>query len=1629
MDSISLSQGFCINNFFSIDATVYYSDPPATGTMTITIDDGATTYDTTYTAPFSSPSQWVTNIPTGGGAYTVTATFSDDAGCTIGIGGTAPIDCDCSANIGTFTNDVDGSAATNDIQLCFGETFTTTPNGDMVPPADVNDGTIPYNPGIGYLVYECLPSVFPQNNLWDPGTGAPVDPCLLGLASFGGDFSDINFLGGPSYAGNFTDNIIYYVPITFYDTINGYYSVTATTSNCYSMGTPIAVQYLPEVLSSNPTENCQDSSFTITITGGAPEIDGSNYVVSNLSPANAYFIDSIATHNGTLQIGGLLNGDMYSFDVADTNGCPITVTGGPFVGLPNANAGINDTSCTLTYTMSAIPSIGTGTWTGQAGVTVAPANSATGTATATAPGTYELYWTENNTGGCTDVDTVSITFTNLSYTAVVVDATCGNADGVITITPADGLAPYTYSNDNGVTFQALDSFVNLVAGPYNIVVEDVYGCQVTGVENVNNAGAPVINGFTLTDPLCNGATNGQIIVHATGGSTPYQYNIDAGAQQADSTFNGLAGNTSYVFTVEDALGCQVSLDTILVDPVLLVLDSAIGTDVVCNGDDDGTINLYAQGGTGTLEYSIDNEVTYVATSNFTNLAPATYMVWVKDANGCTDSTQVVIDEPAPISIPNVVDSVVCFGTTTGQVVVTPLGGTTPYSYSWTSSATTDSIETGLAAGNVTVTVTDANACFQDSTFTVFEPAQFTYTTDSLNANCNQPDGWAAVVGFAGGTGNYTYQWDAAAANQITDTAFNLIPGNYSVTISDVNLCDTTITITVGNNPSVILDSLSLTQPLCNGDANGEVVVHAIGGATPYQFSVNSGALQADSLFTGLTGATSYLFTVEDAAGCPDTMSIVLINPTQLVLDSAIGTDVVCNGNDDGTINLYAQGGTGTLEYSIDNDTTYVATSSFTNLAPATYMVWVRDENGCTDSTQVIIDEPAPISIPNLVDSVVCFGTATGQIQILPQGGVSPYTYGWGPAVSSGTIASDLIAGTYTVTVVDANLCWADSTFVVYEPTQFSYTTDSLNANCNLPDGWAAVVGFAGGTGNYTYQWDAATGNQTNDTAFNLVPGTYNVTITDANLCDTTISITVGNNPSFTTSITDVINVKCKDGADGSATANGSDPLVNYTYSWSTVPVQNTQIATGLQAGVWYYVTVTDPTTTCFEMDSVLLTEPDSVTIVATGTQTICAAQSADLSVTAQGGSGGYTYTWDNGLGNGQNQTVTPAPNSVTTYSVYATDDSLCTSAPATVTVTVLQELTVVASSTDTICPYESTVLSADPYFGNLGPYSYSWSPSAGLNNDTLRYPTAQPTQPTMYYVTLSDGCSPDAIDSVYIGVWPLPNPLATVDTLSLCEEPMLPFTFDNTTSLANGMLDTTNVTWHFGDGSSVLGDTITWDSIQHTYTAPGTYTVSMTAYTTPAQGGCYVTDSVQTVVVNPLPTPDFISNPNPTTMFEPEVDFLDNTIDGNIWGYSWDFAGLGGSPFPNPSFEFPNDTVGEYPVTLTVTDANGCVNSITKIVIVNGEFGLYVPNTFTPDFDNKNDIFLAKGFGIANEDFIMQIYDRWGEKIFEANDIDQGWDGFYKGTRVKTDTYVWKIIFKDVNGEKHTKHGHVNIIQ
>ncbi len=1307
--SIADTIGFCDpgTNLFPRYGEVTFTDAPTTGMLIFTDCLGNSD---TILPPFTSPSYYYFEANSNGTTNCdVTATFTADPACTINIAQDYPGPCGCPADAGTTTSGIFGDGQLNYV-LCYNDTIIIASNGDETNPLDLGDiGTPPntssYDPGITFGIFTCAPT---------PNTAPHLDPCYTGyvtgtIGSFG-DINDgglLNFLIGQGFT--FTNNTIYFAPLTLYNQGN----LTYNTS-CVDVGLGVGVTYLPEITTTNPIENCQDSSFTITINGGYPELIGGNFTASNLLPATASFVNSTCSDGGTIQINGLLNGDMYSFDVQDTNGCPITVSGGPFVGLPNANAGVDDTTCTLTYVMSAIPSYGTGTWTGQAGVSVAPVNSSTGTATATAAGTYELYWTEDNGGGCTSVDTVEITFSAPSYSAVVNDAACGNADGSITITAADGIAPYTYSNDNGLAFQAVDSFVNLIAGPYDIVVEDAVGCQVTGIENVNNFGSPSIDSFTLTDPLCNGDCNGQIVVHGSGGSTPYQYSIDGGALQADSTFTALCGATTYTLLIEDALGCQVSKDTVLLEPTLLTLDSAIYTNIDCNGNSNGTISIYATGGTGTLEYSIDNQVNYGASSNFTTLAPGNYQVWVRDANNCTDSTSLSITEPTPLTIASVVDSVDCYGTATGQIQALGQGGTAPYDYQWSSSANNGTIESNLPAGTVDLTVIDDHGCTKDSIYTVYEPAQFTYTATSQNANCNQPDGWAAIINFAGGTGNYTYQWDANAANQITDTAFNLIPG------------------------------------------------------------------------------------------------------------------------------------------------------------------------------------------------------------------------------------------------------------------------------------------------------------------------TYDVTVTDENMCDTVISVTVGNNPSFTTSITNIVNVTCYGGNDGEATANGSDPLATYNYTWTnTNPVQNTQTATGLSAGVTYYVTIEDATTGCTEYDSVMVTEPTKVEISNVSPDlTICYAQSTNLTATATGGSGsGYTYMWNNGLGVGQTHTVSPL--TTTSYEVWAEDENGCPSDTGYVTVTVTPQLSVLMSQDTAICPETSVGISAFASQGNGGPYTYSWSPASSLNDASLANPTASPTQTTTYTVTVSDNCSPDITGTVTVSIRPLPQPSAMVDTLSLCEQPQLPFTFYNITDSTNGMMDTTTVVWYWGDGSY---STYPWDTISHTYSSPGSYQISMEVTSTEAQGACTNTLVViPEVVVYPLPNPDFLSNPNPTTMFEPTVEFVD--ITNNTQLADWDFAGLGTSTFSNPTFTFPDDTSGVYPVTLTITDIHGCVNEITKVVIVKGEHGLFVPNTFTPDFDFKNDVFMPKGFGILEEGYSFMIFNRWGQKIYETHTWGDGWDATYGGQPVQEDTYVWKIIYKDVNGELYTKHGHVNVIK
>jgi len=763
------------------------------------------------------------------------------------------------------------------------------------------------------------------------------------------------------------------------------------------------------------------------------------------------------------------------------------------------------------------------------------------------------------------------------------------------------------------------------------------------------------------------------------------------------------------------------------------------------------------------------------------------------------------------------------------------------------------------------------------------------------------------------------------------------------------------------------------------------------------------------VINGLQDGDMYSFDIVDANGCPVTVNggpfVGLPNANAGVNDSTCA--LTYNLNATPSFGAGTWSGAGGVFANANS-----ATSAVTVATAGTYtFTWTEDNGGgCISSDDVDVTFIV-LSIPNTPTDPLCNGGNDGQIVLAPQGGIAPYSYLWNAAANNQITnpATNLGAGSYMVTVTDAFGCFLDSTFTLSEPTPFTYTTTSTPANCGNPDGTATVVGFAGGTGAYTYDWGA--GPVASNTSTNLTPNTYSVTVADANNCDTTFTIVVGNTAPFTASITGFTNASCNGVSDGTATAAGSDPLATYTYSWNTVPAQATNPATGLAAGT-YTVTVTDQATGCMDDTTVTITEPLLVTVNAGADATICMGGNANLSATGAGGNPGYTYSWNNGLGAGQTHNVSPI--GTTTYTVTVYDINNCSNTDD-VTITVTPGLLVVASQDDSICPGESANISAlvdnitGP--GNGGPYTYSWN-----NAVQGQAQTVSPAATTTYIVTLSDGCTtPNATDSVTIYIKPVPNVDFVADTFGLCESPQQAFTFTNLTTPAGGTLF-----WDFGDGMNGSGNVIS-----HTYASPGSYDVGLSVTGT---NGCRSSlDKTNYVTVYPNPIADFTMNPNPASMFDPTVHFIDQSYT-NIATWAWDIGGLDSSYMQNPTYTFPEDT-GHYLVTLTVVDANGCVATVSNTAIVLGEYGIYVPNAFTPDGDGMNDSFFPNGFGITDEDYSFMIFDRWGEQIFESHKTFVPWNGTYKGKLVQNGVYVWRLTFKDINGKEHTKLGHVTIVK
>jgi|GEM_PF-426534 len=1112
-------------------------------------------------------------------------------------------------------------------------------------------------------------------------------------------------------------------------------------------------------------------------------------------------------------------------------------------------------------------------------------------------GTYTVKVTDAN--GCIVNQSATLSEPTLLTAAAVLDQgeSCAlSGDGEATASATGGCAPYTYQWDANAGNQTTATATNLNGGNYTVTLTDASGCTSTASVNIPVGANLVASASVDADVSCNGGSDGQATVSIAGGSAPYSYQWGAGANnQTTATATGLAAGT-YTVTVTDVNGCSGVATVSIAEPVGLV-STVSAVDANCNGGNDGSANVSVSGGTSPYTYAWSGSAAGQTSATATGLGAGSYTVTVTDANGCTQTATTTVNEPSAITLNTSSVDVTCNGDTDGEATVSALGGTSPYSILWDAGANNQTTATaaGLGAGTYSVTVTDANGCTESASVTVGTPAAMVIALTPLTYNCGfnvscngESDG--QVSGNAlGGTAPYTYAWGTPSS------AIRINPGNgsYAAQNGDVYNGDNNPTYwTVNNIPAGtytnnnILDILNTTD-----DALYRTERYA--KSFSYDIPVSNGNYQVvlhfAEIYHGATGTPSQPGNVGDRIFNVSIEGNAFLSNYDIIAEVGSMTAVQKTAQvvvTDGTLNIDFDGIVDNAKVSAI-EILPSGSAVLSNVAAGTYTLNVSDANGCTAQQSITLSEPdVLVATGSVVNGISCNGAGDGEATVALTGGCAPYTYAWDANANGQTTATatGLDGGTYAVTVTDANGCTATASVNLVEPAPLNVVASEVSAitTANGNDGVAGTT-VTGGTTPYTYQWDAATGNQTTPQASNLSSGVYSVTVTDANGCLATDTVLMVDP---LTSLTLVVNpsnaISCAGGQDGAATVTVIGGQAPYSYLWDVnAGNQTTPTATGLSAGT-YTVTVTDNLNNV-ATSSVTLTEPSVMVATTAVSDVLCnGGATGSIDLTVSGATPGYTYAWSNGA-----TTEDIANLAAGTYSVTVTDANAC---PSIFSATVGQPfpLTPIIQRTDITCTGANDGFLDLTILGGTAPFSQQWS-TGSFNEDIGGLGSGT------YSVTVTDanGCVATAQQSL---LEPFPIGLNQLTTNVSC----------------NGGNDGAIAILPTG-GAGGFG--FAWSNGATTQNiaglTAGAYDVTLTDV-----NGCVEVGNF--VVAEPAVIGLTFVETNPVCAGDLNGD-IDLTVTGGTAPYSFAWSN-------NASTEDLNG-IGAGAYTVTVTDANGCVAS------------------------------------------------------------------------------------------------------
>jgi gliding motility-associated-like protein len=935
-----------------------------------------------------------------------------------------------------------------------------------------------------------------------------------------------------------------------------------------------------------------------------------------------------------------------------------------------------------------------------------------------------------------------------------------------------------YANFNGtISISNPDNYTAPTGTVFASVTDGVCESPIVSV-GLLVADNPSVTPSQSQTILCNGATTGGIGLAVSGGAFPYSFDWNNDALDGVQNPTGI-GAGLYEVIVTDNNDCETTVSIELNEPDALILNCVQLNPVSADGASDGAATITFGGGTAGYELDWTGPVSGNQTESdagafdITDLPEGVYNIVFTDANNCETTCSFAVNGPNCImSLDFAVSDPSCPGATDGAISLTINDGAAPFDIDWSEDAF-DGEEnlSGLAAGAFSVTVTDSEDCQAVASVTLADPAELV-----LNCSENAPvsvvggdDGSAAIV-FSGGTAPYSFTWAGPVSGSTTadDPGSLIIPdlqaGNYGLTLTDDNGCETICVFTITDPNCMMTLAISGQDAVCSGSETGSILLLINNGASPFAIDWN------DDDLDGLTNpmdvpAGNYVVLVTDADGCEATASITIGQPPAIQLVCSQLTPVTVTGGSDGKAQLEIFGGiepytinwTGPVSGAQTMPTHGIATIS--DLSAGVYNITVLDSIGCSTTCTVTINSLGCNLLMDIaVENVSCPGADDGAIHIDVFNATEPITYDWTDNSLDGmSDPTGLEPGTYIVLIIDEPGCMLGALIMVNEPDTLKITCSEISPTQTVGgnDGKGGVT-ITGGTKPFTISWTGAadgsltTNNSGTITIPDLVEGDYDIIVTDANGCEASCSFSIAGPLCDWVVAASVQDASCAGESDGGISLTIDGALAPLAIDWNDPGFNGQEILLNLAAGT-YSVTVTDAAL-CMDSLTVAVGEPAAVDLacVVIADASAPGVDDGQAEITFGGGDSPYLLEWSGPSGGAQNE---PLPGAVIldnlaagNYEVIVTDGNNC---KVTCTFTISDgqcNLTLELTALDATCPGDSNGAIDLTVTGGAAPLQFDWSDD---NFDGIEDPSGLPAGDYTVKVTDSNGCVETA--SVTVG--------------------------------------------------------------------------------------------------------------------------------------------------------------------------------------------------------------------------------------------------------------------------------------